>query len=70
MVTAVTMLVKMPSASDTAKPRTGRRKEIEDRRRDEHRHIGVDDGREGAVEAGVERGQNRAPECASSRMRS
>ena len=56
IVTAVTIDVRMPRPIETAKPRTrtGTQK-VEDRGGDEHRDVGIDDGREGPLEAGVER---------------
>src|SRR5271165_2323083 len=35
--------------------------EIEDERRDEHRHVRVDNGGEGASETGIERREHRPP---------
>ena len=58
--TAVNKLARMPMASDTAKPLHGPRSElVQDRRRHEHGDVGVDDGPEGAGEAGVDRGAHR-----------
>ena len=39
-----------------------RPEQVEDERGHEHRHVGVDDGGEGALEAGVEGGENRTAE--------
>jgi hypothetical protein len=61
-VTAVITVVRMPRMKTTAKPRTGPEPSEEQRhRRDQHGDVGVDDGGEGALEAGLERRDEERP---------